>query len=210
MPHVTCGPPTGLGAKTSFVRQPLNPVRRCGPSEPRSLHRYRLRNASCNRRVPVDITIIVNTRITFNGQEYASVDAMPTDVRRAYERALVSVGDDTSSRGRSAGTSSVHPAPTMQIVFNGQQYSSADQMPANVRKLYDDVVAALDADRNRIPGRPTGQRPLADDLPPPLSGTVAPQAINSRVVIACIIVAIVLLAAFLIWSLGGAPANVPR
>lgn len=84
-------------------------------------------------------TITVKTKFRINGQEYASVDDMPAEVRQAYERAM-------STLGQTGGPVHISPVST-KVVFNGQGYASADQMPADVRRLYDDVMATLDTQR---------------------------------------------------------------
>ena len=41
---------------------------------------------------------------------------------------------------------------TTRIMFNGQEYASAEAMPADVRKVYEQALAQLaDADHNGIP-----------------------------------------------------------
>jgi hypothetical protein len=90
--------------------------------------------------------ITVKTKIKINGQEYASVDDMPADVRRIYERAMATI----ESRGQRGATNLPDAAAGVQvrstIMFNGQEYPSADAMPADVRTLYDRVMATLAAE----------------------------------------------------------------
>jgi hypothetical protein len=41
-----------------------------------------------------------------------------------------------------------------RIIFNGREYSSHDEMPPDVRRLYDEVLASVAAsDKNSSPGR---------------------------------------------------------
>ena len=194
--QVTCASAAGFGANPSLARRPAARTRGPGAAKRPSAHRYRLRSIQ-QPEDAVETKITVKTCIKFNGREYTSLDDMPADVRRDYERALAMVG---------RGTSATHPfgagTGTLKIVFNGQEYSSADQMPADVRKLYDGVMAALDADRSGLPDflEPSGvttQREQPEYLAPLGGGAAAPET-SSRIVIACILIATLLLIVFLI------------
>jgi len=57
------------------------------------------------------------------------VDQLPPEARAAYEAAL-------------AKGVPVKPA-AQQIVVNGQQFASADELPASERKLYDDALSLV-------------------------------------------------------------------
>src|SRR5262244_3912089 len=92
--------------------------------------------------------VTVKTRFRVNGQEYASVDDMPAPVRQAFERAMASMQSSTQ-RGLlpgSGASTTTHVHST--ISFNGQQFASTDAMPTAMRKVYDDVMAALDLERS--------------------------------------------------------------
>jgi len=100
----------------------------------------------------MNIKFNVKTKIRFNGQEYAGLEAMPPDVRQAYEQAL--------------GNAQVHRST--RVVFNGQTYGSLDEMPVEVRSQYDQVMAMLDMDHDGIPdiletGQPTAKAPVPDE-----------------------------------------------
>jgi hypothetical protein len=96
--------------------------------------------------VSTDIT--VKTSIRVNGKHYASVEDMPADVRHAYERALSMSGGNTHSLLTFASSSgNAQVATVSRIVINGQEYATVDQMPADVRRLYDGIVATLEADQ---------------------------------------------------------------
>jgi hypothetical protein len=93
--------------------------------------------------------ISVKTKIRVNGQDYASVDDMPPDIRQAYERALATLAGakhggllDTLEKGIRA---SVQMTSNAKVIFNGQEYSSVDEMPANVRHLYQAAMATIEA-----------------------------------------------------------------
>jgi len=38
-----------------------------------------------------------------------------------------------------------------KITLNGQEYTSLDEMPADVRQQYEQAMAKIDADRNGVP-----------------------------------------------------------
>jgi hypothetical protein len=83
-------------------------------------------------KVDVKGNINIRRKIVVNGREYSSVEEMPEDVRRAFERAMAG-----ASGGDLAG---VRP----RIVFNGREYASVDQMPEDVRRLYDDAMSMVE------------------------------------------------------------------
>jgi hypothetical protein len=88
--------------------------------------------------------INVKTKITYNGQEYSSVEELPPEVRAAYEKAMAKGGGSVSTK----------------IVFNGQQYASLDQMPTAERQLYEDALK-LSRDTEAIaPTRKAGSAAL--------------------------------------------------
>jgi DNA polymerase II small subunit/DNA polymerase delta subunit B len=83
----------------------------------------------------MNIKFNVKTKIRFNGEEYAGVEAMPPEVRQAYERAM----------------SNAHVYKSTKFTFNGQTYGSVDEMPAEVRSRYEQVKAFVDANDDGIP-----------------------------------------------------------
>jgi hypothetical protein len=91
-------------------------------------------------------TITIKTRLRVNGREYASVDELPPDLRRAYARAVAHGGDAHHHLMQSGGDATLGTATHSRIVFNGQEYADESQMPHEVRTLYDDALAALDAE----------------------------------------------------------------
>jgi hypothetical protein len=156
----------------------------------------------------MSLKLTVRTRIRFNGQEYDSPDAMPADVRQTYERALASMhanhGGLTSMLSK-AGAGSSQAKVSSQIVFNGQTYASADDMPADVRKLYEDILATVEANRNGIPdasaagGQPAVQAPpdsgrVVPSLPASLMGAPKTESTTPRLIIVGVLIAIMLFA----------------
>jgi hypothetical protein len=118
---------------------------------------------------------------------------MPADVRQAYERALASVNAKTAVA--SGGTQT-------KLVFNGQEYTSVDGMPAAVRHLYEEVMATVDANRNGIPDvlETTAQGTSASSLTPTsmtavsvAGGIVRPDSTRGWLLIAGVVIALWLL-----------------
>ena len=94
--------------------------------------------------------ISVITKIRVNGQDYASVEDMPPHIRQAYERAMAAMPGakhsgllSTLGNGLRANAQTVS---STKVMFNGQEYGSVDQMPANVRQLYQAVMANIQSD----------------------------------------------------------------
>jgi len=74
----------------------------------------------------------MKTRITINGREVDHPEALPPEVRRAYEDAM---------RGVSGPRDGV--VVENQIVVNGQTFRGPDDMPPEVRRLYEDAMAQV-------------------------------------------------------------------
>ncbi len=79
----------------------------------------------------MNIKVTVNHKLTVNGKEYGSLDEIPEELRRAYERA---VGSDQGIAGLAQRAS--------KIVFQGKEYGTPTDMPSDVRKLYEFAIAA--------------------------------------------------------------------
>ena len=98
----------------------------------------------------------METRILFNGQEYAGPEAMPPDVRRAYERALAAFADadrngipDILERGALGNVVVIRQS---SITVNGKDLTSVGEMPAPVRQLYEQAMAQLNAGGGTVTG----------------------------------------------------------
>ncbi len=80
----------------------------------------------------------MRTRIIYNGVEYASVEDMPSDVRFAYEQAMIRFADDNRDgipdMVQKGSTGEIRVAKRSRCVVNGQEYGSLDEMPADVRQ----------------------------------------------------------------------------
>ncbi len=73
----------------------------------------------------MDFKINVKKTFKINGKEYHSVEEMPEDVRKAYEKAM---GGLRSAVGN-------------KIVFNGKEYHSVEEMPEDARQAYEKAMA---------------------------------------------------------------------
>ncbi len=151
--------------------------------------------------------ISVKTKIRVNGREYASVEEMPGDIRQAYERALaIRAGASPGGLLGSVAGSVSAPAVSMKIVFNGQEYASAEHMPAAVRRLYEDVIATLQADGRNSGALNTSGVSASAGAPPigaaavssAASGLMRPESTSMRLVIAGAIAAALLLVSFVL------------
>ena len=90
---------------------------------------------------------MTHNRITINGQSYGSPDEMPPEVRGMYEDALRAAGQ-SFARGPKGGNTQVFTGPVGRhvkadmvvnktIVVNNQSYGSLDELPPDVRQLYE-------------------------------------------------------------------------
>ncbi|MCI0356273.1 MAG: hypothetical protein L0099_14720 [Acidobacteria bacterium] len=93
------------------------------------------------------------TRIVFNGKEYASLDEMPADVRRAYQEVVGLLADADRSAGADfAPDSGGEPKlniTRLRFLHEGKEYSSLEQMPPEARRRYDEAVRQL-GDTSRV------------------------------------------------------------
>ncbi|HZA56378.1 MAG TPA: hypothetical protein VE616_19195 [Candidatus Udaeobacter sp.] len=118
---------------------------------------------------------MVENKIIFNGKEYASPEAMPEEVRQAYQQALAHLADadrngipDILERGAAGNVIAIQQS---SITIDGREYKTVGDMPAVVRRLFELAVGQADANRNGIP----------DALESTLSGleTPSPAAVNA-------------------------------
>jgi len=123
-------------------------------------------------------------KITFNGQEYDSPDAMPPEVRQLYQM-MTSMLSDTNQDGMPdifAGIAGAAPTTlqTTQFVVDGKAYSSLDELPAEARQKYEQAMGRLDANQNGVPDLFEGSA-LNVAAPPPSAPTPTPAAMPSLV-----------------------------
>lgn len=104
-----------------------------------------------------------------NGKEYDGIDAMPPDVRKDYEAVLESLkttgGEEVLSLLQRGERASIK-ATFREIVVNGKKYGSVEEMPADVRRVYEQAVARMGA-AAAPPGGPAVPRPSRPALRPP-------------------------------------------
>jgi hypothetical protein len=91
----------------------------------------------------------MNTRITFNGKEYESPEAMPPDIRQAYERAM-----EIAKKGGVGGIKShvnIKLSTNVRFVNDGQVHNSLDEMPADVRQKDEIAMRQIHKNQSGIP-----------------------------------------------------------
>ena len=79
-------------------------------------------------------------KIVFNGQEYASVDAMPPDVRKQYDDVMQMLSDSDRS-GLARRVINVKTSAKTRITVNGKEYHSAAELPPDLRAAYEKALA---------------------------------------------------------------------
>lgn len=88
-------------------------------------------------------------KITINGQQYDSPEAMPPDVRRTYDEAMRTVGPSLAS-GQNGGSTQVFTAQAGRIgasvvvnriiTMNDRTFGSIDELRPHVRQLYEHAL----------------------------------------------------------------------
>lgn len=88
------------------------------------------------------------TRIIFNGREYASLEQMPPEVRRAHERLFASLPDRDGNGipDLLEGDGGFHQIES-RIHFNGREYTCPDEMPPDVRAAYESAMNLIGGKR---------------------------------------------------------------
>lgn len=112
------------------------------------------------------------TKITVNGREYDSIDQMPPDVRELYLRAMASMRQGGGLQASHTGEKNVLSYSTVResIVYNGREYKSRDDLPPEVRKLFEKMsnpqAGGLPGEVNiETTGAILPEARLADDSP---------------------------------------------
>ncbi len=108
-----------------------------------------------------------NSRVIYNGREYASADDMPAEARSAYDRAMQQVSKilaDTDGDGVPDGLAGRAPGDVItftqtDITFNGQTYSSIHEMPPDIRRIYEQMLRNLTPSQSRAGDNYTDQGP---------------------------------------------------
>jgi hypothetical protein len=96
----------------------------------------------------------MQTRITVNGVEYRSVDEMPPDVRRQYDKMMAMLADrdgngvpdllqgkgSTQSIRSTRGVSSMsHEGIVEHIEINGKTYNRLEDVPRELREMIEET-----------------------------------------------------------------------
>jgi hypothetical protein len=120
----------------------------------------------------------METKIIFNGKEYASPEAMPEEVRQAYQQTLAQFADadkngipDILERGAAGNVIAIQQS---SINFNGREFKSVGEMPAVVRGPFEFAMRQADANRNGIPD--ALESALGIQTPSPSAGTDRPES----------------------------------
>ena len=103
----------------------------------------------------------MQTKIVFNGTEYDTLDAMPPDVRRAFEQAMHGISSgfgDADGNGMPDGLEGGAPQISImtsgagQVEANGQMVSGLDQVPPEARQALQQVFNLFgDGNLNGVP-----------------------------------------------------------
>ena len=115
------------------------------------------------------------TKITVNGREYDSIDQMPPDVREIYLQAMAAMRESGTKETSSVIRKNLFSSVKESFTYNGREYKSRDELPPEVRKLFDQIReqppdktsdVTIVTDRTIIPGRsPSSLWGLTDDRP---------------------------------------------
>jgi len=86
----------------------------------------------------------MSTRIIFNGQEYASVEAMPENVRSAYLSALAMLrdadGDGIPDVAQDGNAGTVISVQHSSVTLNGRPLGGVEGLPVWARRLVESAV----------------------------------------------------------------------
>ena len=92
---------------------------------------------------------MTNTKLTVNGQQYDSPEAMPPEVRRMYEEAMRTMarlsasgqpGESTQVFTGQAGPLGASMVVNRVITVNDRTLGSIEELPPEARKLYEGAV----------------------------------------------------------------------
>jgi hypothetical protein len=107
----------------------------------------------------------MQTRIVFNGKEYASPEEMPDDVRKAFLAMLSQIGTDADGNGVPdvlEGKGNVLGLPQSSITVNGRTVENVKDLPRPVRWLLTYMVRQV---AKQAPGAaPPANAPLLRQL----------------------------------------------
>lgn len=108
----------------------------------------------------------MTTKIVIGGREYKSREELPAALREHFDRALSLLADKDGNGvpdilEGAADTPKLAPGVppvavySHRIVFNGREYGSLEELPADVRRQISDQVATTLARANPLEGLPS-------------------------------------------------------
>jgi hypothetical protein len=107
----------------------------------------------------------MQSRIVFNGKEYAGPEEMPDDVRKAFHAMLAQIGTDADGNGVPdvlEGKGNVLGLPQSSITVNGRTVDNVKDLPRPVRWLLTYMVRQV---AKQAPGAaPAANAPLLRQL----------------------------------------------
>ena len=107
----------------------------------------------------------MTTRVTFNGRAYDSLEAMPPEVRAAYDRAVEMLNYGGTGSGANPRIN-IKMSTNVRFVHDGKPYNSLDEMPPEVRAKYATAMHQVDKDDNGVPGFLEGRSSSRTDPQP--------------------------------------------
>ena len=118
----------------------------------------------------MSININFNRKIVINGKEYHSLDELPEDVRKAYDKAL-------ALAGKAGGISALRVKT--KITFNGKEYEGEHEMSETERALY--ALAMKAAGEGGTAGTPAATAPALPQNARPVSPAIMSAAGRTEV-----------------------------
>lgn len=148
--------------------------------------------------------------IIFNNAQYNNPEDMPPEVRQAYEQAMGMLAGKfqndpadiltLSVKGDIDPTDLHSTQNSTAFVYEGQIYSSLDDLPPEARQRYEQMVTTWDANRNGVPDILEQMLPTQPSQPaaPPPAGysqpisqaTIEPEGVNLRGVLSGVAIGI--------------------
>jgi hypothetical protein len=108
----------------------------------------------------------MQTRIVFNGKEYAGPEEMPDDVRKAFLAMLAQVGTDADGNGIPdvlEGKGNIPGLPQSSITVNGRTVDNVKDLPRPVQWLLGYMVRQV-ATKQGLEATPPARAPLLRQL----------------------------------------------
>ena len=167
---------------------------------------------------------MAENKITINGQEYDSPEAMPLDVRQMYDAAMRTMSASLAS-GQSGGSTQVFTGRASDhigasvvvnrvVTVNKRTYGSAGELPPDVRQQYEDALKAADPEATHpkfslhvsVNVGKTGVGTLGDSSgtsPTPLPGPIEDSSTESSIRNLPVSLAVIIVIGLILWALLG-------